>query len=45
MQGTCNSDISRIGVLAHEFFHPFGIPDLYDISGEDIGERELGRMI
>jgi immune inhibitor A len=38
MRGTCNSDINRIGVLTHEFIHLYGIPDLYDISGDWIGK-------
>jgi M6 family metalloprotease-like protein len=38
VRGLCGSDISRIGVLAHEFVHSWGIPDLYDTSGEWIGK-------
>jgi M6 family metalloprotease-like protein len=29
----CNANIARIGVLVHEMFHPFGMPDLYDGAG------------
>jgi M6 family metalloprotease-like protein len=37
VRGLCGNDIARIGVLAHEFIHSWGIPDLYDTSGDWIG--------
>ena len=38
MRDTCFSGINRIGVLAHEFMHVWGIPDLYDGSGDFVGK-------
>ncbi len=26
-RGTCAYDIARLGVIVHEFLHPFGVPD------------------
>jgi M6 family metalloprotease-like protein len=38
MRGTCGSNLNHIGVLTHEFMHIWGIPDLYDTSGDWIGK-------
>jgi M6 family metalloprotease-like protein len=38
LRGICGSDLARIGVMAHEFVHTWGIPDLYDMAGDWIGK-------
>ncbi|KAI2496769.1 Immune inhibitor A peptidase M6 [Fragilaria crotonensis] len=38
LRGICGSDLARIGVMAHEFVHTWGIPDLYDTAGDWIGK-------
>ena len=33
-RGSCNANIARMGTIAHELLHTFGLPDLYDTSGK-----------
>jgi len=35
--GVCDTNIIRIGTIAHELIHPFGMPEMYDTDFFDTG--------
>lgn len=35
--GVCDTNIVRIGTIAHELIHPFGMPEMYDTDFFDTG--------
>jgi hypothetical protein len=42
LNGVCGSDMARMGVITHEFFHLFGVHDFYDLGGTGTGSSVGG---
>jgi M6 family metalloprotease-like protein len=40
----CDADVARLGVIAHEMVHTFGIPDLYNYDQQDNTSGNVGGM-
>jgi M6 family metalloprotease-like protein len=43
-RGYCDAKIVRLGILAHEFFHTLGLPDLYDADDRYNGNNGVGGL-
>ena len=42
LRGLCNNQVPTIGVIAHEFIHNLGLPDLNDNSSAELRGRGVG---